>query len=316
MVLNIQSVFKIIPDYPLLYILDESNGYIGVGVYDADLKQIGYMHVGLKRHKQADPILDESCLYIPASGGQILALDKFSGLVLHIIDIGSMEIVAPLHQDRSALYCIAAIPIRHQNKLTLNNFSVIKIDKETFHKTYQSASQTISYGACYQDGIIFHGKSLIRLGDSLDEVGVVALQDRDYYPPLGNVSWICCPASTGIVEVFRPSLSFVNRVYVGASPLVPCLLGDTLFWGNGGRLSSVNLEQAVVQHQRLDGLLHKLEGIDSILVVMKENDTEVRGLQTCRFPIGAVQTSALFKHQICLASSDKVLIEELLWLSK
>lgn len=135
--LNNPGCFSILSDESTFYALCFFKNQLHIFNYSNN-EQINAWRMEVLPNLNSKPILDENNLYIPIQGGQILALDKFSGETVFLSDLGSQEVISPLFQDNDHLYCFAALPIRTGKELKLNNFCQIKIDKNSGRKIFQS----------------------------------------------------------------------------------------------------------------------------------------------------------------------------------
>lgn len=203
-----------------------------------------YFNPPIYFNSKVQPFVDDSFLYLPAQGGQILKLDKFSGTVSRMIDVGAMEITSIVHSDENHICCLCGIPLRVGKNLTLSNFSICQINKNTGKKTCQSRVFSEPTAVTYAgDFYLTVGSTLMQMTSNFELLKSEKLAVTGYMAPVLSESHVICTNEMGAVEIFsRENLKFVKRMLLDKTVGQPAIRGnEAVFFASSG-VHVLNLE--------------------------------------------------------------------------
>jgi hypothetical protein len=240
-----------------------------VSVIDFDeFKVFDEWSIQVELNRRATSVLDDNFMYLPVAGGQILVIDKFSGNVSKMIDVGAMEIVDGLVLQGDTIYCACAVPIRFKNKLMLNNYCVLHIDKNTGSKVFQSGILSGEFlGITVDGGYVYSINSpwLYRI-NSKGDIDQNKLTVGNYFSPVVSDDYIACFSKAGTVEVFtKDTFSFRSRLLIKESTAAPLFVGgNNVFWAVNGSLRKIDLSlnsfDSVIEEHVTGPVVHSSKG--------------------------------------------------------
>ncbi len=192
---------------------------------------------------------DSNFLYLPTKLGQILAIDKFSGELIHTIQSSTMPIMSSIEQDDEFLYCIYGIPINTKYSLLLSKYCLCSFNKTTGRKNIQTNYFEGPPVFCTADDHLWTiaGKNLScyrKTGELINQIG---LREPPDFKPLVTEDHVICIYRHGLVKIFRKKTMTMQSV-VGGKPTVsaPKMLSNSeLCWLTQNGLYYINIKEQV-----------------------------------------------------------------------
>lgn len=130
--------FQLIADNDLLYFITTANN-TSVSCYDVKNDMV-FSRFTVEALPPVDSFctLDEHHLYFPTQYGQVLRLQKHSGQILQIIDLGWASIVSGVLCDQQYIYNVCSVPLSNGVKINDKQFCLNTHDKLNGRKIGQS----------------------------------------------------------------------------------------------------------------------------------------------------------------------------------
>lgn len=173
------QVLHLLNDESVFYILGNSNNLTHFLCFDDNFNIILKKDIGLDINPNIPPLISDSYLYIYDSENNIYVLDKFSGTLANVVNLGMMTSVKGQYQDQSYIYSINKVPLSDvEKKQNSFSFNICKIDKEKNKKELQSCGfqNLLSDLYVYDDLLYIQTKEyIIVLNKDLKKVKQIAL---------------------------------------------------------------------------------------------------------------------------------------------
>lgn len=231
----------------LLHLISSSSLVNVMGIEPNSLGVMTNYSIETDLHQFYQSCVDDSFLYLPTRIGQILALDKFSGDLVHTIDLGTTVIMSNLEQDDENLYFICGIPISSKNSLELTRFCLLIVSKETGKKKVQTQyfkGDPIFFTPGEESLWVTAGPILTQYSKAGEKKESEAnLLVSPSYKPLIVGEFIVCTYKSGLIKVIRQGdLSLYAEIEVRPNATNPMLFNDNVVWLTKNELSLVDIK--------------------------------------------------------------------------
>lgn len=122
-------VIEITQSHDLLYIIYIEEPHLCFVAYDDKYNKMVEFKLSVRLSGATKPAIDEDFIYVSTAYGEVLALDKYSGEIIHRYDIGRSIIFSDIIIHNDSIYLLSKIPVKKGNKIH-THFQVNKINKE------------------------------------------------------------------------------------------------------------------------------------------------------------------------------------------
>jgi len=252
--LNIGNISLCVHDDISLYIISKEHDQLfHLSIIEPySLKLISTHILAFPVNYHLKPCVDDDCIYIPTTQGEIIGIDKFSGSKIVTIDLGCRCIVADPIQENVYIYSLCGIPLSSGIKTNTDFFSLQINDKMTGKLLLQGQSMKgdILQMAIDDDSIwSVVGKTLYKFNKGCDEIGHVNLQFPSKYKPIITKQYICCTSPLGSVEIFNKG-TFRNhgKLITRKNDSFPILHNQDMIWAVGNLVFKIDIEIPKAQH--------------------------------------------------------------------
>ncbi len=235
-------------DGSVLYVVWHSKNSISLVVYDPDsFKKISALQLPPLVLTHLNPCLDNDCIYLPTTEGQIFGNDKFSGIRLVTMELGPMIPVTDLHQNDNLVFSCCGLPIKEVKKPKTNTdiFCIVINEKEKGKKLFQSQYFKGSPSFVSDKGNLFvsANRNLFQFTDYGELVNSKRLDVECEFEPLFTDDFVICSSSLGTLEILRKAdLSLHGKILVDKASSPPVCTGDSLYWFTKKSLFHVNIK--------------------------------------------------------------------------
>lgn len=196
-------------------------------------------------HFVSKPCIDDSFVFLPTKVGHILALDKYSGDIVHTMDLGSMMIMSDIHQDDQNLYCMTGLPLSNGVAVASKNYCLNILDK--------TSGKKLAQGQCFpgipnlitvKTDIWCMAKHEIHQYSKQGELkSLQSLTIQPSYAPLVSDSFVISASQKGSLEIFnKDTLKRHGNIMIEKNYSPPVIVYDNLLWFVETGVMSVDLK--------------------------------------------------------------------------
>jgi hypothetical protein len=203
---------------------------------------------------QTPSCIDENCFYVVTNTGQLIAIDKFSGIELVHFDVGVMNVI-DFCQTVDGIYSLCGIPINNGGKPTTDLFCVCYNDKRDGKKTKQSPSvrgETVNQMVLVDDIWINIGRKVYKINTQCEIDGILELKVTSNYSPVISNKYISYASNMGTMEVINKESAIMFRkilVEKNSSPPVQ-LYDDKIIWFAGKSIYVVDIDSGSIDDRK------------------------------------------------------------------
>ncbi len=197
------------------------------------------------------PCVDDDCIYVPTTQGEIIGIDKFSGSKIVTIDLGFSSIVAGPIQENKHIYSLCGTPLSSGIKVNTDLFSLQINNKMTGKKVLQGQSMKgDTFQMTVDNDFIWSvvGKTLYKFDRECNEIDRAALQFPAKYKPITTKHYVCCTSPMGSVEIFtKDTLKNQGKLITRQNNSPSVLYGKELIWAVGNLVFKIDVETPKTQ---------------------------------------------------------------------
>jgi hypothetical protein len=198
-------------DDAAIYVLTASKYEVSLSVFDPDsFKKVSAIQMHVQPLPDLQPCIDDDCIYIPTSEGQIIGFDKFNGIPLVTMDLGYMVAVSDILQNQNYIYSCCGVPVklRALEKANTDIFSMCSNNKSDGRKHIQSQyMQGDRFFITLSDNEFFIvvGDNLYHYNNVFELKNMITLTVPVDYNPIVTDTFIVCASKIGTLEVLNKS---------------------------------------------------------------------------------------------------------------
>lgn len=135
------EILHLLNDESVFYLLGKQNNSLYFTCFDDNFNIILNKNIGLDINLEIQPLITDSYIYVYDTENSIYVLDKFSGTLASVINLGMMTSIQGQYQDENYLYTVCKVPISDvEKRRNAFEFNISKINKFQNKKELQSCS--------------------------------------------------------------------------------------------------------------------------------------------------------------------------------
>lgn len=257
--LDIPNIFSFAADGMVLYCLQRSRRGLFFVVIDPErLEIIARQHLAIDCVPGLHPCVDDDCVYIPTTDGQLVGLDKFSARKLIVLELGYNLIVATPLESVNYTYSLCGVPILTGLKTETDLYSLIANRKSDGRRVFQSKTlkgRFLPPSGVQDEVYCFIGSELCKFNNLTEEISREVKFKPDYKPLISD-NYVMMASKLGLLEILtRTELQTRKKLFVGENRSCPLVINDEVFWFAKNMLYRVDCSTGKIsKHQTIQGM--------------------------------------------------------------
>jgi len=302
-------------DGSALYVVFHSKSSISLVIYDPDsFKKVSVLKITPLVLTHLNPCLDNDCIYLPTTEGQIFGNDKFNGTRLVTMELGPMIPVTDLQQNDNLVFSCCGLPIKEVKKPKTNTdlFCIVINEKENGKKIFQSQyfKGSPSFVNDKDNLYVSANSNLFQFTDYGELVNAKSLGVECEFEPLITNDFVICSSSMGTLEILRKAdLTLHRRILVEKTTSPPVCNDEFLYWFTNKSVFRVNL-QTVEKEE-----IVKIASPVTAVPILKDNKLYTTDVQGSVISVDLNERTIDYKKVSIAALSKLVMIDELLFVA-
>jgi len=196
-----------------------------------------------KRIGNYSTYIDEDFFFLPSGNGELVAIDKFSGIEMVLFDLGAAVSVG-VCDSPGGLFVLTGTPINNGKSIDID-LCVCLCDKITGQKQFQSQSMDGNFlPMVFDENLwVLVGKTIYKYSSECELRSKADLKITPKFPVVVSENYVAVASDLGAMEIFsRNNLQISSRILVKKNSSPPIKTGyDRISWFAGSELYSVDL---------------------------------------------------------------------------
>jgi hypothetical protein len=211
--INIGGLLESYSDDFSVHLISKSDSYYVTTIESDTLAGLNRFPIPSDISEDFKGCVDNDCIYLPTKLGQILAIDKFSGKLIHTLNT-ALPIMSDLKCDGDKVYCICGVPISRKWNLYIDNYCVVIFDSKSGTKVSQTSyfrgfpsHLIVSESSLY----VAHGSTFISFSKNGEMKRSINMGvPIDFCPMVCPIEKICFTNKDGTVRFINEDLAFLS----------------------------------------------------------------------------------------------------------
>lgn len=240
--LSVPNIVNSIDDGVVAYCL--SKGSTAVLSIDIESLSIATQFVLPNINVSIKPSVDDDYLYAADLVGNILKVDKFSGVISSKIEIGQCIPIGELVKDGDFLFMLCGVPLSYGNAIDTNKMSFVSINTKTGKKAFQShllSKNTFTMPVAINGRIYFSaGKTLYHYKD--EQFGHIPLSFNQTFITDTLDGRAISLSQSGTLEAFGPDHKLYARFLISPSSSRPYAFNHFMVWPTKNGIYKIDVD--------------------------------------------------------------------------